>query len=268
MPQLDILAFSTQIFWLLIIFSCLFWVMQVFVIPTIMLILKIRNYKLSSMQLLVKKLIKQNLILQKNFILFSDKLVPAIKSFFKICREYVYSFNKPQYNTHLSITYKQQIIEVLSILVSRKNIFNPLVLILGPLDDLILTLAFCVAVYWINIKLTSTLIAPYIDSMVNDIRIKFVNQIILTKDSVLASKGLIVRRTKFHYKLVIILSNLLIFKTYFSDNNQKILNMNFKDLKKNSFLIIPRFKLTVNKYKESNLNKYDIYMILHKNLLI
>lgn len=83
MPQLDKVTFLSQIFWLIVFFSILFWYVNNYLVPTIARNLKYRKILLSKFQNEISDLEikKTNLLVNfdKNFVFFSKKIKENFK---------------------------------------------------------------------------------------------------------------------------------------------------------------------------------------------
>mgnify|MGYP002633713901 CR=1 FL=1 len=55
MPQFDTFSFSSQLFWVFLCFSCLYFSLSYYLLPSISVILKIRKRKLSSTTVISSK---------------------------------------------------------------------------------------------------------------------------------------------------------------------------------------------------------------------
>lgn len=89
MPQLDKFSFASQIFWLILIFLFFYWVFANFVVPNILLVLKVREKELASYVAGVDKNVdeKKNILNSYNFLvnklcLQQDNFESSLSSYF------------------------------------------------------------------------------------------------------------------------------------------------------------------------------------------
>lgn len=78
MPQLDKLSYSTQIFWLLILFTSFYFLILKYILPKLLLSLKVRGGKINSICTGNENLASESSIANNNFVKANDKLVSSL----------------------------------------------------------------------------------------------------------------------------------------------------------------------------------------------
>jgi len=184
MPQLDIMSFSTQIFWVLVGLSCVYSLLFRFVLPDILLNNKIRAALLVKLEQTMEKSIEITNSKVGAHASNLNKQLGIIKNLHFAGKANVETVLLETYLTKLN---KQELLSLCKVKANKLSgkFFNPFLVLFVPSDEFILLVSFSVFFVIFYNFFVSDLINESLDLEINTLENKFASLVSLRQNNLL-----------------------------------------------------------------------------------